>query len=50
MRVARRNNELNDVIEALDAKLLEAKGDIPSAWELVQPDELEYIERLLRDY
>lgn len=43
MRFNRQNKLLNDAIEALDQILRRAKGDIPTAWTLLSPLELEFI-------
>lgn len=47
MRVPRRNNELNDIVEVLDARFIEAGNDFARAWDLVRPDELAIIDHEL---
>jgi hypothetical protein len=54
MRVNRKDNELNDYIEALDDKFLLARAQsktdieaIPRAWDMMDDDELEFVDREL---
>lgn len=44
MRIPRKDNNLNDAIEALDVRLEEAKGIVADAWESLTGDELKFID------
>jgi hypothetical protein len=45
MRIPRRDNDLNDAIEALDQRLVDAKGVVSAAWDSFSSDELAFVDR-----
>lgn len=47
MRVRRKDESLNDIIEVLDERFIEANNDPAVAWASLQPDELSQIDREL---
>ncbi len=47
MKIPRKDKEVSEIVEALDARLMLADGDPAKAWDTVTPDELTYIDREL---